>query len=82
MRIAPPWGAEKCAITVVRAIRMARVSSDCQVKIVVPKSRMPVIFSSAGGSDAAVACSCAAEEDSPSAQTAPRPMNAAAPRAR
>ncbi len=51
----PPSGAEKCAITVVRAIRMTRVSSDCHVKIVVPKSRMPVIFSSAGGREAAVA---------------------------
>ena len=69
-------------MTVVSAIRMTRVSSDCQVKMVVPKSRTPVIFSRAGGSDAAVACSCAAEDDSPSAQTAPRPMNAAAPSAR
>jgi hypothetical protein len=80
--MAPPRGAEKCAITVVRAIRMTRVRRDCQVKIVVPKSRIPVIFSRAGGSEAAVACSCAAEEDSPRAQTAPRPMKAAAPRAR
>ena len=82
VRMASPLGAERCAITVVRAIRMAHVSSDCQVKMVLPKSRTPVTSSRAGGSDAAVACSCAAEDDKPRAQTAPRPMNAAAPSAR
>ena len=61
---------------------MAHMSSDCHVKIVVPKSRTPVIFSNAGGSELAVACSCAAEEDMPRAHTAPSPMKAAAPSAR
>lgn len=69
-------------MTVVSPMRMARVSSDCHAKMVVPKSRTPVIFSSAGGSEAAVACSCAADDDSPSAHTAPRPMKAVAPSAR
>ena len=61
---------------------MAHMSRDCHVKIVVPKSRTPVIFSSSGGSELAVACSCAAEEDMPRAHTAPSPMKAAAPSAR
>ena len=80
--MAAPLGAEKWAITTVRAMMMTHISSDCQVKIVVPKSRTPVISSSAGGRDVAVAWSCAAEEDMPSAHTAPRPMKAAAPSAR
>ena len=69
-------------MTTVSAIRIAAIVSDCQVRMVSPKSRTPVIFSRSGGSDSAVACSCAAEEDRPSAQTAPSPMYAAAPIAR
>ena len=79
--MAAPLGAEKWAITTVSAMMMAHVSRDCHVKIVVPKSRTPVIFSSSGGSESAVACSCAAE-DIPRAHTAPSPMKAAAPSAR
>jgi hypothetical protein len=63
-------------------MRMAHMSRDCHVKIVVPKSSTPVIFSNAGGSELAVACNWAAEEDMPRAQTAPSPMKAAAPSAR
>ena len=80
--MAAPLGAEKWAMATVSAMRMAHVRSDCHVKIVVPKSRTPVIFSSSSGSELAVACNCAAEEDIPSAHTAPSPMKAAAPSAR
>ena len=73
VRIALPCGAEAHAITTLRAIRTAAITSDCQVRIVAPKSSTPVISSSSGGSDAGVACSCAADDDRPSAHTAPRP---------
>ena len=55
-------------------ISTAAIVSDCQVRIVVLKSSTPVISSSSGGIDAGVAISCAADDESPSAHTAPRPM--------
>ena len=82
VRIDRPRGAENHEITTVSTIRTAAIVSDCQVRMVSPKSRTPVIFSSSGGSDSAVACSWAADEEKPSAQTAPSPMYAAAPSAR
>ena len=82
VRIAAPCGAEAHAIATLSTIRTAAMVSDCQVRIVAPKSSTPVISSSSGGSDAGVACSWAAEDERPSAQTAPRPRYAAAPSAR
>ena len=73
VRIAAPCGAEAQAIATLRAIRTAAIVSDCQVRIVAPKSSTPVISSSSGGSEAGVACNCAADDDKPSAQTEPRP---------
>ena len=82
VRIALPWGADAHATATLSTMRITAMSSDCQVRMVAPKSRTPVISSSSGGSDSGVACSWAAEDDSPSAHTAPRPRYAAAPSAR
>ena len=82
VRIALPCGAENHEIATVSTIRTAAMGSDCQVRMVSPKSSTPVILSRSGGSDSGVACSWAADDESPSAQTAPRPMYAAAPIAR
>ena len=49
------------------------MTSDCQRKIVSENGMTPVICSSDLGKLAAFACSCAADELSPSAQVAPRP---------
>jgi acetyl esterase/lipase len=49
------------------------VTSDCQRKIVSVNGMTPVIGSSAGGMLAGLACSSAADEDSPSAQMLPSP---------
>ena len=80
--IESPWGAENHETATVSTISTTARVSDCQVRMVLPKSSTPVISSSSGGSDSSVAWSWAAEDDSPSAQTAPMPMYAAAPRAR
>jgi hypothetical protein len=55
------------------AIRIAVSSSDCQRKIVCVNGSTPVISSKPGGMLSGLACSCAAEDDSPIAHTAPRP---------
>jgi len=80
--VAFPLGAENQEMATVSTINTAAISSDCQARMVSPKSRTPVISSSSGGSDSGVACSWAADDESPSAHTAPRPMYAAAPIAR
>ena len=82
VRIDSPWGAENHEIATVSTISIAAMVSDCQVRMVSPKSSTPVILSRSGGSDSGVAWSWAAEDERPSAQTAPRPMYAAAPSAR
>jgi hypothetical protein len=69
-------------MTTVSTIRIPAMVSDRQVRIVSPNPRTPVIFNSAGGGEPGVACSCAAENESPGAHTAPRPVYAAAPIAR
>ena len=49
------------------------ITTDCQRKIVSENGITPVIGSSDLGRLAAFAWSCAADEDSPIAQVAPRP---------
>src|SRR5947208_3064604 len=53
----------------------------CQRKIVCVSGITPVIGSSDAGIDDFVACSSAADDESPSAQTLPSPRYATAPRA-
>ena len=75
-------GAETYATVTETAMRIAAITRFCQRKIVCVSGITPVIGSSAAGIDDFVACSSAADDESPSAHTLPRPRYAAAPRAR
>jgi hypothetical protein len=55
---------------------------DCHRKIVSVNGITPVTWTRPGGMLAGFACSCAADDDKPIAQTAPNPRYAAAPAAR
>ena len=55
---------------------------DCHRKMVSLNGSTPVICSNGSGRLAGLACNCAADELSPSAQVAPSPRYAAAPAAR
>ena len=63
-------------------ISASNSTPDCHKKIVSVNGIMPVIDRIDGGKLAGLACNCAADDDSPSAHTAPRPRYAAAPAAR
>ena len=58
------------------------ITADCHRKIVSENGITPVMGSRLLGRLAAFACSCAAEDDSPIAQVAPKPRYAAAAAAR
>src|SRR5690606_695894 len=82
VRAASPVGAVSQATTSDMAIRIAVSTIDCHRKMVSVNGSTPVISTSPGGMLAGLACSCAAEDDSPIAHTAPSPRYAAAPAAR
>ena len=66
-------GAVSHAIQIVTTISTSVSAIDCHRKIVWLNGITPVIASRAGGMLAGFACNCAADEDSPIAQTEPRP---------
>src|SRR4051794_16992137 len=66
-------GAEKYATTTEITINVPASASDCQRKIVCVSGITPVIGSSDAGIDDFVACSSAADDESPSAHTLPSP---------
>lgn len=82
VRAAAPCGAVSQATQIDTTISPAVSAMDCQRKIVWVKGITPVMASNPGGIDAGFACNCAADDDSPIAQTAPSPRYAAAPAAR
>ena len=82
VRAASPRGAVSHATSSDTPISAPVSSSDCHRKIVCVNGSTPVIGNSPGGMLAGFACSCAADELSPIAHTAPRPRYAAAPAAR
>lgn len=73
VRAASPPGAVIHATSSDTLIRIAVSAIDCHRKIVCENGSTPVISTSPGGMLAGLACSCAAEDDSPIAHTAPRP---------
>jgi hypothetical protein len=73
VRTASPVGAVKYATASDTAINAAVSTIDCHSRIVCVNGSTPVIASRPGGMLAGLACSCAAEELSPKAHTAPRP---------
>jgi hypothetical protein len=75
-------GADKYAIATETTIRTAVVAMLCDKKSVCVRGISPLIAKSDGGIDDLVAISIAADDESPMAQTAPRPRYAAAPPAR
>ena len=66
-------GAEKYATATETTTSTAAIDMLCQRKIVCVSGITPVIGSSAGGIDDFVACSSAADDERPSAQTLPSP---------
>ena len=75
-------GAVRHATQMLTLARTVAMTSDCHRKIVSLNGMTPVTFNSAGGMLPAFACSCAADDDRPSAQTEPVPRQQAAPAAR
>jgi hypothetical protein len=73
VRAALPVGAVSQQISSETRISTAVSTIDCHRKIVSVNGSTPVISSRPGGIEAGLACSCAAEELRPIAQTAPRP---------
>ena len=66
-------GAVAYAITSETITSAANRTPDCQRKMVWVNGITPVIDRIDGGRLAGLACNCAAEDDSPSAHTAPSP---------
>src|SRR6516165_8881142 len=75
-------GADHTAMITETISSTAVITIDCQRKIVSENGITPVIGIRLFGRLAAFACSCAADDDNPIAQVAPRPKYAAAAAAR
>src|SRR3974390_1107749 len=75
-------GADQTAMMIETINTTMVITTDCQRKIVSENGITPVMGRRLFGRLAALACSCAAEEDSPMAQVAPSPREAAAAAAR
>src|ERR1700730_5323534 len=66
-------GADDIAMMTEITKSTAVITIDCHRKIVSENGRTPVIVSSGFGNVSALACNCAADDDSPIAQVAPSP---------
>ena len=75
-------GADRTAMIHEMTTSTTVIAIDCHRKMVSENGITPVIGSSAFGRLAALACSCAADDDRPMAQVAPSPRYAAPAAAR